>query len=217
MDIIRHKVTDKNEAQETSETVTPSEAEITGLIDRAAGGDFGAFGELYSIYIDRIYRYVFYQVKDKMTAEDLIEEIFMKAWKAVGSYRGKGQAFSSWLYRIAHNYMIDELRKSRKHVSLEQETTAIVGNPEQEPEEKLIRQELLEAISCLRHNQKQVIILKFLEGLDNREIGQVMGKSQGAIRIMQMRALTTLRQMLNEQPEAKEIDLGTWKQSYQSS
>lgn len=217
MHIFRHIVTEENKAQETSEAPTYNEAEITRLIERAAGGDFGAFGELYSIYIERIYRYVFYQVKDKMTAEDLIEEIFMKAWKAIGSYRGKGQAFSSWLYRIAHNYVIDELRKRQKYVSLEKETTAIVGDAAQESEEKLVRRELLEMISQLRPDQKQVILLKFIEGLDNREIGKIMGKSQGAIRILQMRALTTLRQMLSGQTEAKEIELGEWKQSYQRS
>ena len=107
-----YKVPKERRAPKASEAISYDEAEITRLVERAAGGDFEAFGELYSIYLDRIYRYVFYQVKDKMTAEDLIEEIFIKAWKAIGSYRGKGLAFSSWLYRIAHNYLVDYFRKS---------------------------------------------------------------------------------------------------------
>lgn len=190
-------VKEENKAQQTSETVTHNETEIARLVERAAGGDFRAFGELYSIYLDRIYRYVFYQVKDKMTAEDLTEEIFLKAWKAVKSYKGKGQSFSAWLYRIARNHAIDDLRARGRCTSLEVETTAAVGNPEQEAEGKLMQRKLLETISYLPPQQKQVIILKFIEGLDNREIEQIMGKNQGAIRVMQMRALATLRQRLD--------------------
>lgn len=189
-----NKVLKKREDQETSEAIY--EAEITGLVERAAGGDFEAFGELYNTYLDRIYRYVFYQVKDRMAAEDLIEEIFVKAWKAIGSYRGKGRAFSAWLYRIAHNYLVDYFRKKKKRDLLEMETATIVASPEQETERRAGWQELLEAVSGLHDNQKQVIMLKFVEGLDNREIGQIMGKSQGAIRILQMRALSTLRKKL---------------------
>jgi len=199
-----YKVPKQRRARKTSEAASYDEAEITRLVEGAAGGDFEAFGELYNVYLDRIYRYVLYQVKDKMTAEDLIEEIFVKAWKAIGSYRGKGQAFSSWLYRIAHNYLVDYFRKSQKRKSLDIETAATVASPEQESaeqesERKAVRQELLEAISCLRDNQRQVILLKFVEGLDNREISQIMGKSQGAVRILQMRALTTLRKRLSSE------------------
>jgi len=192
-----YKVPKKGRTRKTSEATSYDEAEITRLVEGAAGSDFEAFGKLYNIYLDRIYRYVFYQVKDKMTAEDLIEEIFVKAWKAIGSYRGKGQAFSSWLYHIAHNYLVDYFRKSQKRRSLEIEIATVATSDEQELEKRAVRQELLEAVSCLHDNQRQVIILKFIEGLDNREIGQIMGKSQGAIRILQMRALATLRKRLS--------------------
>jgi RNA polymerase sigma-70 factor (ECF subfamily) len=193
-----YKVPKKGRARKSSEA-GGGEAGITGLVEKAAAGDFEAFGELYNIYLDRIYRYVLYQVKDKMTAEDLIEEIFVKAWKAIGSYRGKGRAFSPWLYRIAHNYLVDYFRKSQKRRSLEIEREVFIASDERELEKGVVRQELLEAVSCLRDNQRQVIILKFIEGLDNREIGQIMGKSQGAIRILQMRALATLRKRLSSE------------------
>jgi len=197
----RLKVTEENKTQETSQT------EVTKLIERASGGDFEAFGELYGIYLDRIYRYVFYQLREKMAAEDLTEEIFLKAWRAISSYKGKGQAFSSWLYRIAHNHVIDEFRSRRKQlVSLEteMEIATEVAEPQQEMERKLAEQEMLRLISCLPQKQKQVIILKFVEGLDNREIGQITGKSQGAIRISQMRALTALRQRLDGENQGNE-------------
>jgi len=197
----RLKVREENNTQETSQT------EVTKLIERASGGDFEAFGELYGIYLDRIYRYVFYQLREKMVAEDLTEEIFLKAWRAIGSYKGKGQAFSSWLYRIAHNHVIDEFRSRRKQmVSLEaeMEIATEVAEPQQEMGGKLAEQEMLRLISCLPRKQKQVIILKFVEGLDNREIGQITGKSQGAIRISQMRALTALRQRLGGENQGNE-------------
>lgn len=197
MKFVRNNFREEKKAQTATGTVTYNESEIAGLVKIAAGGDFEAFGELYSIFIERIYRYVFYQVKDKTTAEDITEEVFVKAWKAIDSCKGKEQTFSSWLYRIAHNHVIDNLRRIRKHPSIEMETVDKVVSPELEAEEELERQELLRVIACLPQNQRQVIILKFIEGLDNYEIGQVMGKSQGAIRILQMRALATLRQELS--------------------
>jgi len=197
MKYFRNIDTGENRASEVARSVTGGQSEVVRLIKRAAGGNFEAFGELYNIYLERIYRYVFYQVRDKMTAEDLTEEVFLKAWKSIDTCRGKEQTFSSWLYRIAHNHVIDNLRSQRKYLSADMEALAEVSSPELGEEGKLERQEMLEVISDLPQNQKQVIILKFIEGLDNREIGQIMGKSQGALRVLQMRALATLRQRLS--------------------
>lgn len=199
MKVIRNKNKEELKAQAATGAAIDNESKILGLVKRAASGDFEVFGELYIIYVERIYRYVFYQVKDKSTAEDITEEIFVKAWKAISSCKGKEQTFSSWLYRIAHNHVIDNLRRLQKRQSIEMETVDKVGDLETEIEGRLERQELLRVIACLPPNQRQVIILKFIEGLDNREIEQVMGKSQGAIRILQMRALATLRQELSSE------------------
>jgi RNA polymerase sigma-70 factor (ECF subfamily) len=182
--------------QDTTQAVNNDQSRIIRLVERAASGDIEAFGNLYTIYVEQIYRYVFYQVKDKMTAEDITEEVFIKAWRAIDSCKGRGETFSSWLYRIAHNCTIDVLRSRQKRLARETEVTADVSYSKQEAEVRLKRQELLEAVARLPQNQKQVIILKFIEGLDNQEIGQVMNKNQGAIRVLQMRALATLRQRL---------------------
>ena len=195
--------------QEIGVTVTDEGIAIGSLVARSACGDFEAFGELYAMYLDRIYRYVFYQVKDKMTAEDLTEEIFMKAWRAIGSYKGKERTFSSWLYRIAHNHVIDNLRARRQNPSLDMETATRSSDPAREAERNLAEQEILLLISCLPPQQKEVIILKFIEGLDNRDIEEITGKSQGAIRAIQMRALATLRQRLTQGA------IGEWKLNYQ--
>ncbi len=188
---VRNKVAGEDKAEATTKAVIYDQPRILGLVVRAIGGDFEAFGELYSVYLDRIYRYIFYLVKDRMTAEDITEEAFFKAWKE--------RTFSSWLYRIAHNHVIDNLRSRGKYLSLDMEIIGKVSDPELEVEGALEQQELLGVIDCLPQNQRQVIILKFIEGLDNSEIEQVMGKSQGAIRVLQMRALAALRQELSRE------------------
>lgn len=195
--VFRNKNKEELKAQVATGAAIDDESKIIGLVQRATGGDFEAFGKLYSIFIERIYRYVFYQVKDKTTAEDITEEVFVKAWKAINSCKGKERTFSSWLYRIAHNHVIDNLRRLRKHQSIEIENAVNTVDTELEMEVKLERQELLKVISYLPQNQRQVIILKFIEGLDNCEVGQIMGKSQGAIRVLQMRALASLRRELS--------------------
>jgi len=193
---IRIKFVRTNKSTPTTTGVSPDQEKITNLVDRAADGDFEAFGDLYSIFLTRIYRYVFYQLKDKMTAEDITEEVFVKAWDSIDSCKGKGQTFSAWLYRIAHNQIVDNLRKQRKYVVAEVEIDREIREPELEIEAELEWQEILSATDYLPEQQKQVIILKFIEELDNSEIAEIMGKSQGAVRVLQMRALAALRQKL---------------------
>jgi RNA polymerase sigma-70 factor (ECF subfamily) len=196
MSVVCNKVEERKQTQATAVAKTYDNSEIAGLVDKAAGGNFSAFGDLYNIYLDRIYRYVFYQVRDRMTAEDITEEVFIKAWRAIGSCRGRGETFSPWLYRIAHNHLINTLRGMNKCMSLESKDPVEVVDLEQGVEAKIECQELLEMITCLPQKQKQTIILKFIEGLDNREIGRILNKNEGAIRVSQMRALATLKQKL---------------------
>jgi len=198
MKVVCNKVREGKKSRATAAVSTNGPSEVAQLVDRAAGGNFEAFGHLYGIYLDRIYRYAFHQVQDRMTAEDITEEVFVKAWKAIKSCKGKGETFSAWIYRIAHNHIINTLRNTQKLTSIEIEMENIAGNINlnQEVEMKLEQQELTEMIADLPQNQRQVVVLKFIEGLDNRETGKIMGKSEGAVRILQMRALTTLRQKI---------------------
>ena len=184
----------KSRATATVKTCAPSK--IERLVDKAADGNFEAFGQLYSIYLDKIYRYAMYQVKDKMTAEDITEEVFVKAWKAIGSCKGKGHTFSAWIYRIAHNHIINTFRNIQRCRSMEMGNIVELNGPEPEVETTPDQQELMEVVAELPQNQRQVVILKFIEGLDNQEIKKIMRKSEGAIRVLQMRALNTLRQKL---------------------
>ena len=196
MSVVCNKVKETKKTQATAAVGTYNQPEIERLVKKAAGGNFNAFGELYSIYLDPIYRYVFYQVNDRMTAEDITEEVFVKAWKAIGSCKGKEKTFLSWLYRIAHNHLINTLNYMKKYISIEK---VELIDPKQKIGAEIECQELIEMITYLPKHQKQVIILKFIEGLDNREIGKIMGKNEGAVRVSQMRALATLRQELGNE------------------
>ena len=136
-----------------------------------------------------------------MMAEDITQEVFLKAWNAIGSCKGKEQTFSSWIYRIAHNQVVDKFRSTRSLTATEITVESLPGNidVEKDAEIKLDWEQTLETISFLPEKQKQVIILKFIEGMDNREIEQITGNSQNAIRVLQMRALNTLRQQLHKE------------------
>ncbi|MBA7470248.1 ECF RNA polymerase sigma factor SigW [subsurface metagenome] len=189
----RNKYVEVNKASGFPGPFTRDQNEVVKLVQKAIGGDSEAFGELYMTYVEPIYRYIFYQVRDKMTAEDITEDTFFKAWNSIHSCKGKEQTFSSWLYRIAHNSMIDVFRSRKKELFLDTETAAGIIDDTAKLETKLEHRQLMDAIALLPENQRQVIVLKFIEGLDNQEIEQVIRKSQGAIRILQMRALDTLR------------------------
>jgi len=197
MAVVCNTVREDKKTQATTATKLYTQTELIMLIEEAASGNFEAFGDLYSLYLDRIYRYVFYQVNDRMTAEDITEEVFLKAWKAIGTCKGKEKTFLSWLYRIAHNHLINTLRSMTRLMSIEKYNIVEINDPKQDLETNQDYQELLKTITCLPQNQKQVIILKFIEGMDNREISQIMKKNEGAIRVLQMRALSKLKERFN--------------------
>ena len=188
---------EETKAQTIAKAVTYTQPKIASLVERAASGNSEAFGKLYYIYVEKIYRYVFYQVRDKMTAEDITADVFMKALDKIQSCKGRGLTFSSWLYRIAHNLTVDNFRMAKRNLPIEVEMVTNLDDPKQEVGKNLERQELFAAISQLPQNQRWLIILKFIEDMDNREIGQIMGKSQVAVRLLQLRAMTALRKGLS--------------------
>ena len=179
------------------ETFTATtEVEITGLVKQSMDGDVEAYGKVYSFYLDRIYRYVYYQVRDEMKAQDITQEVFIKAWKAIKSCGGKETTFKAWLYRIAHNHIVDTLRKTHPDVPLEVTEIDDGNDVERNAELNFDRQLILNVVADLPEQQRQIIILKFIEGYDNVEIEHITGKRQGAIRAIQLRALNSLRQRL---------------------
>jgi RNA polymerase sigma-70 factor (ECF subfamily) len=177
------------------------------LAKRASGHDQAAFAELYNAYVDKIYKYIFYKVGNVSDAEDLCEQVFLKAWEAIGRYTWCGYPFSSWLYKLAHNVVVDHYRTRRESVPLD--TAFATSDEPVDPDSTLYRMleaaELRGAIEQLTPEQKQVIALKFIEGYDNPEIARMMNKKEGAIRALQYRALRSLQGIL-ESEEAKMLE-----------
>ena len=168
------------------------------LVLRAIRRDQDAFGELYDRHVVRVYRHIYYMVGNAAEAEDLTAQTFLRAWEAIERYQVRGAPFVSWLLRIAHNLGVSYLRSKRESSELHDGIvdTKERRDPEwsyqQTAEEELVR----EAILKLREEQRQVIILRFIEDLDYKEVAEIIGKSVAAIRVIQHRALNSLRKQM---------------------
>jgi RNA polymerase sigma-70 factor (ECF subfamily) len=170
----------------------------TRLIQRAKEGDPAAFAELYDQYQPAIYRYIFYRVDDTATAEDLTADVFVRLVERIDRFTYRGRPLLAWLYTIARNLVMDHHRRSGRSVPLSLDTphVADMPDPEETAEDALAQQRLAAALSCITKDQREVIILKFIEGLNNETVAQTMGKSVGAIKALQHRALAALRRVM---------------------
>jgi RNA polymerase sigma-70 factor (ECF subfamily) len=172
------------------------------LIQRARQGDLAAVSELYNLHIDRIYKYVRYRTGDDQTAEDITAEVFLRAIESLGTYNDQGAPFVAWLYRIAHARVIDYWRSSKRRQTAPLDDPllqdGLVETDEAIDIDFLQHRSLWSALQQLTDDQQNVIILKFVEGLGNAEIGQILGKTEGAIKALQRRALETLARLLDQ-------------------
>lgn len=177
------------------------------LIERAKQ-DKEAFGQLYEIYYKRIYNYVYYRTGNVEDAEDLTARIFMRAMRHIGRYKDQGVPFSAWLYRIAHNLVANWHRDNsrRKMISLEDITHWKVGSDSPEFATQLMedKEALLAAIRRLPTDRQELLVFKFVERLSNAEIGNIMGRSEGAIKSLYHRTLLALRDDLHGKEMKKE-------------
>jgi RNA polymerase sigma-70 factor (ECF subfamily) len=170
------------------------------LIARAQDGEADAFGELYERYVQTIFRFVYVRLDDRRDAEDLTEEVFLRVWQSLPSYREQGVPFLAFLFRIARNAVIDFYRSSKSPRHQE----SIEDNPVQDfhsdPGEQAItnleHQELRQILDNMREDYRMVLVLRFLSELSPEETAQVMGRSTGAVRVLQHRALSALRNIL---------------------
>ena len=186
-------------------TEGPDDPTVVALVNRVVvSRDPNAFGELYDRFVERVYRYLYFRAGSHPEAEDLTEQVFLKAWEAIGRYRWQGRPFLAWLYRLAHNTHIDYVRTQKPTTSLNNDDRPIElasSAAAVELARALDADLLAQAPSQLTVEQQQVIVMKFIEGLDNEQIAQTMDKREGAIRALQMRALMSLRRVLENQGE----------------
>jgi RNA polymerase sigma-70 factor (ECF subfamily) len=183
----------------------PDDPRVVELVNRVVvSRDANAFGELYDLFVERVYRYLYFRTGSHPEAEDLTEQVFLKAWEAIARYRWQGRPFLAWLYRLAHNAHIDHVRAKKPTTSLNNDDRPVdvpSAAAAVELNRALDADLLARALGELTPDQQQVIVMKFLEGLDNEQIAQTLEKREGAIRALQMRALMSLRRVLEHQGE----------------
>ena len=174
---------------------------VRGLVERAQKGDRSALEELYLIHFDRIYSYLHVTVGNRHDAEDLTTQTFLRMLESIGKFRFQSAPFSAWLFRIAHNLSMDHFRATKRWQPEEEV-------PEPDPDEStsaetgalesIGRKSMLELIEDLSPEQQQVLTLKFVFNFANGEVATILGKTEGAIKSLQHRALVSLQKQLEK-------------------
>lgn len=170
------------------------------LIKKAQNGEPEAFGLLYDKYVAKIYRFVFLKVGQRADAEDLTQQVFLNAWQNINNFRWQGFPFSSWLYKIATNAVIDYYRQQKIQIDLESVTETLTVTAETSDFDRALNlKNIWAAVAKLEPDQQNIIILKFVEKMNNKEIAAILGKSEGAIRVSQHRALKKIKEYVAEE------------------
>ena len=169
------------------------------IIQRAKRGEASAFGLLYDRYQPQIYRFIFLKVSRREEAEDLTHQVFLQALQHIGEYEDVGFPFTSWLYRIARNEVIDHYRTKRQAISLDDvapEYFATLDRAMEDAERRMDVRRVTDALKQLKPEYQDVIIMRFIEDLSPKEIAVALQKSEGAVKLLQHRAVKQLQQLL---------------------
>lgn len=173
------------------------------IIRRAQQLDTEAFTQLYEAYFDKIYRYLAIRVRNEYEAEDMTQQVFMKVLHSISSYKRKGVPFSSWLYRIAHNLLVDYLRQQNKKATVDIEGLQLPytgDDPQNLMDQQVDIDELKKATKKLTPAQQEVLSLRFAGELSIAQCAEIMGKSEGAVKALQHSAVLALRKALVNEP-----------------
>jgi RNA polymerase sigma-70 factor (ECF subfamily) len=170
------------------------------LVHSAQRGDTSAFGKLYSRYVDVVYRYVLFRVGDRELAEDVTSETFLRALRRIASVTYQGRDVGAWLVTIARNLVLDHVKSSRFRLEVTRaevdDGSTVQAGPEQQVMSKITNAELLKCVEQLGDDQRECIVLRFLQGLSVAETAQLMHRNEGAIKALQHRAVRRLAQLL---------------------
>ena len=174
---------------------------VRKLVEQAQAGDRSALEQLYLIHFDRIYGYLHMSVGNRHDAEDLTTQTFLKMLESIGRFRWKSVPFSAWLFRIAHNLAMDHFRAARRWQP-EEEVPEPPGDAEPSAEleamQTIGRESMLKLIDRLSPEQQQVLTLKFVFNFPNAEVATILGKTEGAIKSLQHRALASLQKQITQ-------------------
>ncbi len=171
------------------------------ILTRAVQGDTEAFGTIYERYVSRIYNYIYYRTGNHHDAEDLTARVFYRAIRSIINYQDRGLPISAWLYRIAHNLVANWHRDRSRRPEIVLDDTIPLHVPTEHPEVTLLQSEeqerLLKLIRRLPPERQQLLILKFVDHMSNSEIGDIMGRTEGAVKSLYHRTLLALRDDLS--------------------
>ncbi len=175
------------------------EEELKRNLQKAQNGDQEAFGAIYDHFADKIYRFIYFRVSNKEVAEDILSDTFVKAWQKINQINSAA-ALSAWIYQIAKNNIIDYYRLKKDLVSLDEveEILEVEISPIDTMEVNLQQKKILKVLDQLSEDQRQVIAYRFFEDLSIEEIAYVMSKTQGAVRVLQHRAIARLKEILGK-------------------
>ena len=175
---------------------------MQALVEKVQHGDVNAFGEIYELLLDRVYRFIYFRTGHKEDAEDLTEHVFIKIWKSIPSYENKGLPFEAWVFRIARNIVIDHYRTKKQNVTLNENLKDTLPDNKETPEDllhsKMLKEVIFNKIKLLPETYQEIIILKFIEDKDNKEISDILEKPIDQVRVLQSRALKALKILIYE-------------------
>lgn len=180
----------------------PEGSRIAALVDLARAGDTEAFGALYDHYSPGIYRFVYFRVRSPQLAEDLTSETFFKALRSMASFQWQGKDFGAWLTTIARNLVFDYFKSSRARLETVSDEVddrrSVVDGPEEEVLARLTRDVLHDALMRLSVEQRECLVLRFLNGQSTAEVAKALGRSEGAVKQLQLRAVRNLAKLIPE-------------------
>ena len=187
----------------TSSEDSPEERErLIGLVELARGGDADAFGLLYDHYQPSIYRFLYYRTRSVVVAEDLTSETFFRALRNMSSFRWQGKDFGAWLMTIARNLATDHFKAGRTRLEMTTEDMGQHDDTTEGPESAVLatltNEILLRALTELPNEQKDCLVMRFLQGLSIAETAQALGRSEGAIKQLQLRGVRNLAKLMPE-------------------
>lgn len=168
------------------------------IVRRAQEGDEGAFSMLYEEHFDKVFRYMALRVRDRSEAEDMAQQVFVKAFEALPTFKWKGAPFGAWLFRIARNHVVDRQRKAGKQATMSIDDAVVLSdeNVENKIETKMEMEKVVEASRRLTPAQREVVALRFGAEMSIAETAKIMGKNDGAIKALQHSAINALRRIL---------------------
>ncbi len=171
------------------------------IVQRAVAGNAEAFGVLYDKYLPQIYRFVLLKVSTKQEAEDIAHQVFLNAWLNIASWKPQGFPFSSWLYRIARNRIIDSYRSLKPSVALDEDMETRFSDifsvaTLEASDTALLLEDVQKAITTLKPEYQDIIIMRFVEDMSIKDIAAIIEKSEGAVKLLQHRAIAQLQKIL---------------------